>query len=347
MITYAILLFQTSNLGVYAKHTDPKFITRQKNRRCNRKSYSSTNPNSVTMSKHAPSTRPPKRKFIEKPITKKELKKQKKKEKRKLLKAQGKAPQPKSQKRNQKTIEDVFEEELKRRERKERKIKALEEFKEKRQHKYGRMREEEDRDLKERPDEYLWKRYCEWAGERLTEIERREEKWDEEQVLYVEDDGNEKRLVKTMKKIRHTVVHRALPKVSKEDRETTPGIETIAVSPNAMWVLKITKDLYLLGGKPVAKLFARHIKIWRQIKFLENHPDTPLGVGTPNRVFMVCERGAMDFGKTKLLFIDFRRDEKFRNVLDMQTTGDDLFHLIHKYARPYLKMKRMKIVVFL
>lgn len=70
----------------------------------------------------------------------------------------------------------------------------------------------------------------------------------------------------------------------------------------------------------IAKLFAKHIKIADQIKFLRNSR-TGIAVGTPQRLEDLMDDGALNISRLNRIIIDASHiDIKKRGVLEMKET---------------------------
>ncbi|ENH71025.1 Protein cms1 [Fusarium oxysporum f. sp. cubense race 1] len=71
----------------------------------------------------------------------------------------------------------------------------------------------------------------------------------------------------------------------------------------------------------VAKLFAKHMKVEEQVKFLQNHK-TGICVGTPARLMdLIDNAGALSLDNLKRLVVDASHiDQKKRGVMDMKDT---------------------------
>ncbi|ROT41728.1 hypothetical protein SODALDRAFT_343571 [Sodiomyces alkalinus F11] len=70
----------------------------------------------------------------------------------------------------------------------------------------------------------------------------------------------------------------------------------------------------------VAKLFAKHMKIEEQTKFLQTHR-TGIAVGTPARLMDLVDNGALSVAKLERIVVDVSHiDGKKRGVMDMKDT---------------------------
>lgn len=287
--------------------------------------------------------------------TKKEAKKELKKKVKKVTKKDTKNGAPKSDETKQKEelksrsgglLADEgkrLERQKKRQEKQAKKEKALLELKEKRKKFHQKERDVDDMKMREEPSLFLWEKYVAWAGEKLTNVEINTEQWKEDAVVYIENKGNIKPVLKQLKAMRTEISHGR--KKKPEQSQDIPGVEVLAVAAAALRAIKMCKSLYTLGKKPAAKLFARHMKLADQAKFLKINNVVPVGGGTPNRVCALLERSLMDFEHVKIFVIDCKRDEKFRSIFDQKETKKDLFTLIHNYGRQNLCEGRVKVVL--
>ncbi|GKT46021.1 protein CMS1 [Colletotrichum spaethianum] len=70
----------------------------------------------------------------------------------------------------------------------------------------------------------------------------------------------------------------------------------------------------------VSKLFAKHMKVDEQVKFLQN-TRTGIAVGTPARLMELADNGALSLEKLQRIVVDASHiDQKKRGVMDMKDT---------------------------
>lgn len=101
------------------------------------------------------------------------------------------------------------------------------------------------------------------------------------------------------------------------------ALAVVVVCASAERCLQVLKECKLLKIGPLAKLFARHMKLTEQVDFVtQKRP--PVGVGTPNRVLKLVEYFASD----ALILIDLSVDSKKRCIVDMKDTQQDVFALV-------------------
>ena len=80
------------------------------------------------------------------------------------------------------------------------------------------------------------------------------------------------------------------------------------------------------------KLFAKHMKLEEQVNLLRSG-GYPIGVGTPNRILKLAQRGSLNFSKTSLIIFDLNPNEMSFHVLNMLGgVSGDTFTLVRQYA---------------
>ncbi|CAM9152599.1 unnamed protein product [Heterosigma akashiwo] len=78
----------------------------------------------------------------------------------------------------------------------------------------------------------------------------------------------------------------------------------------------------LLSSCPVAKLFAKHMKIQEQQKLLKKC--APIAVGTPSRLLKLAQFGDLCLESTELIIFDMGKDVKQMTILDVNGVKEDL-----------------------
>lgn len=209
---------------------------------------------------------------------------------------------------------------------------------------HERHRLESDEMIRSSPAQFMWKSYLEWAGDKLTSIEKKVDKWTQEHVVSVEE-RDSATLIQLIKEV---VGHDYVEKGDwKKKKSALPGVACIALALSALRAVHLCKLVY--DGKPVGKLFSKHIKIEAQQEWLKKCCKdglAPSAAGTAKRVQRLVEEGAMTLKHTPVLVIDFHRDDKERNILDFPTLKEELFDFLHNYARPLIAEGKMKVVLF-
>ncbi len=119
-----------------------------------------------------------------------------------------------------------------------------------------------------------------------------------------------------------------IPKLIK--RKRNPQIRCLVVCASALRACDLRKPLAALK-RPVAKLFAKHLKLKEQIEYLSNS-NTTLGIGTPNRLLKLAQAKALDGifsdSKNALILIDLHKDVKNYSLLNMPVVSQDSFELL-------------------
>ncbi|CDF38742.1 unnamed protein product [Chondrus crispus] len=209
---------------------------------------------------------------------------------------------------------------------------------------HERDRQESDEMIRSSPAQFLWKRYLEWARDKLTSVEKKVDRWTQEHVVSVEsrDDATLIQLVKEV--VGHDYIAQG---EWKKKQNALPGVACIALALSALRAVYLAKGVY--DGKPVGKLFSKHIKIEVQQEWLRKCCKdglAPSAAGTAKRVQRLIEEGAMTLKHTSVLVIDFHRDDKDRNILDFPTLKEELFDFLHNHARTLIAEGKMKIVLY-
>ncbi|KAI9297847.1 hypothetical protein K502DRAFT_346635 [Neoconidiobolus thromboides FSU 785] len=120
----------------------------------------------------------------------------------------------------------------------------------------------------------------------------------------------------------------------------------LVLTPSAIRATSVVRELRDLSGKlPVGKLFAKHIKIPEQKKFLESFSFT-LGVGTPNRITKLIEMGYLDLSRLELVVIDLFKDAKNRNLFNIPECGKDFFDFHCASLSTLIKDNNVKVAFF-
>lgn len=218
------------------------------------------------------------------------------------------------------------------------------EAKRKRRLMHDQQRLQSDAMLRTSPGRFLWERYAQWAGDKLTSIEKKAEQWDADQVCSVEELED----VKLIDQIKEVVGADYVAQGNwKKKSSATPGIACIVLTPSAVRAAHLATNVY--DGKPVGKLFGKHIKISEQKEWVKrccSQGLAPSGAGTAKRVQRLIEDGDITLKHTSALVIDFSRDVRLRNILDINSTRDELFDFLHTQARERIAEAKMKVVLY-
>ncbi|PVU96242.1 hypothetical protein BB561_001307 [Smittium simulii] len=95
----------------------------------------------------------------------------------------------------------------------------------------------------------------------------------------------------------------------------------------------------------IAKLFAKHIKIEEQVRFLKAF-DYDVGVGTPARIRKLAEIGAIDFSKVELILLDCHQDTKTMTIMSLDDTRLVISELWKNTLLPLAQNNKLKLLLF-
>lgn len=211
----------------------------------------------------------------------------------------------------------------------------------KRRHvKHDAQREADDSLIRGAPHSFLWSKYVDWAGNKLTDVERIAEKWEGKSVTVIEDEGEN-----IMPKIKEICGGDYRTKTGWQ-KGNTAGVGVILLTMSALHATKISKSVY--DGLPVGKLFGKHSGIEMQKDWLKRASGRaliPTVVGTAKRIGRFVEDGDLILTHTSALVVDFARDSNLRNVLDINTTCVEFFKFLHDHGRQCINDGTMKVIL--
>ncbi|GBG26299.1 Protein CMSS1 [Hondaea fermentalgiana] len=135
----------------------------------------------------------------------------------------------------------------------------------------------------------------------------------------------------------------------KEHLDTKRKSTVLLVTRSAVRACDLLKTLSVLQ-RPVGKLFAKHMKLDEQVKYLQG-PGSALDVaiGTPNRLLKLAEASSLSnflSNPDAVIVFDLDRDVKNYHVLSMPAVGSDAFFFLRKFWLPQKAGSRAKIVIF-
>lgn len=208
---------------------------------------------------------------------------------------------------------------------------------------HERERETSDEMIRTAPERFLWEKYVEWAGSRLSTAEKKAETWSKEQVRKIEE-RDDKYLIQCVKEV--LGADYIAQGAWKSGAGAKPGVACIVLASSAVRAVELAKSVY--DGRPVGKLFSKHIKIEVQREWLATccaKGLAPSAAGTAKRLQRLVEEGDMTLGHTVALVIDFKRDNRERNILDFNTSRQELFDLLHNHARHLINEGKMTLLL--
>ena len=93
-----------------------------------------------------------------------------------------------------------------------------------------------------------------------------------------------------------------------------------------------------------AKLFAKHMQVAQQEQWLRETP-FPIAVGTPHRLQVLCEKGALRLNHTKLIVLDAHKDSKNFTVCTLPDTAPHCSEFLREQVLPALneRPKELKL----
>jgi len=134
------------------------------------------------------------------------------------------------------------------------------------------------------------------------------------------------------------------PKKKQEGRKPVkPGMRVLVVGEGAVRCIDIIKWLKEFKP-PIAKLFAKHMKLKEQIAFLKGSgptnldwSDSRLAVGTAGRYVGAAEAGALDCSQLQLVVLDMQRDVKNRDLFTNKDSRESTIKLLQKFVLPNME----------
>ncbi|XP_071994585.1 protein CMSS1 isoform X2 [Engystomops pustulosus] len=135
-------------------------------------------------------------------------------------------------------------------------------------------------------------------------------------------------------------------KLTKNHKEKK-SILMLVVCSSAHRTLELIKLLNVFrGDAKIMKLFAKHIKIKEQIKWLENNI-THIGVGTPGRIRALIEQEGFSVPSLKFLILDWNwRDQKLRTMMDIPEVKKETIELLASGPIAACRDGSLKICLF-
>ncbi|XP_077150252.1 protein CMSS1 isoform X2 [Ranitomeya variabilis] len=117
-------------------------------------------------------------------------------------------------------------------------------------------------------------------------------------------------------------------KLSKNHKEKK-SVLLLVVCSSALRTLELIKLTNAFkGDTKIMKLFAKHLKIKDQIKWLESNV-IHLGVGTPERIKALIEQDGLSLQSLKYLVLDWNwRDKKQRRMVDIPEVKKSMVELL-------------------
>ncbi|KAM8976171.1 protein CMSS1 isoform 2-T2 [Pelodytes ibericus] len=135
-------------------------------------------------------------------------------------------------------------------------------------------------------------------------------------------------------------------KLSKKHKEKK-SLLLLVVCSSAHRALELIKLINAFkGDAKIMKLFAKHIKIQDQIKWLGKNI-IHLGVGTPGRIKALIEQDGLSLESLKYLVLDWNwRDQKLRRMMDIPEVKKETLELLEGGILSASKEGSLKLGLF-
>ncbi|XP_043927309.1 protein CMSS1 isoform X2 [Protopterus annectens] len=121
----------------------------------------------------------------------------------------------------------------------------------------------------------------------------------------------------------------------------------LIVCGSAHRVLELIRLLTSFKGNcRILKLFAKHIKVEEQVKWLRNGINH-LGIGTPGRIKTLIEQDAISLDSLKYVIFDWNwRDQKLRRMMDIPEIQQDTITLLESGIIAACRAGSLKLGLF-
>ena len=146
-----------------------------------------------------------------------------------------------------------------------------------------------------------------------------------------------------------TFVNGCMMDASLLRRKEAPKISrpyVLVIAPSGIRAAELARQLHSFGPQCiVAKLFAKHLKIEDQIKFLQEKR-VRIAVGTPDRIQKLIENGALSLQNVELVVLDTTVDAKQRTIYEIPEVLESWTRLLDAHIGSRLAAKKTRIGVF-
>jgi len=148
----------------------------------------------------------------------------------------------------------------------------------------------------------------------------------------------------------NSFLNQAVPKWQKrmKNMTETPGSPLLLIiCSSALRAAQLNRDIAEFKREKckIAKLFAKHMKIKDQEKFLKKSV-IHIGLGTPKRMADLIESGCLKLEQVSHVVLDWSwRDSKLRQLRDVPEIKSDLMDLLQKLLIPAVKSGKAKIAL--
>lgn len=107
--------------------------------------------------------------------------------------------------------------------------------------------------------------------------------------------------------------------------------KVVYISPSAIGALDCLKNCQSLHAAcPIAKLFAKHMKVPEQAAYLREHP-VNVALGTPNRLLKLATEGHLDLSAVVVVALDMRKNPKHQSMVEIPDVARDWWRLWEQF----------------
>ncbi|XP_030852478.1 uncharacterized protein C3orf26 homolog [Strongylocentrotus purpuratus] len=133
----------------------------------------------------------------------------------------------------------------------------------------------------------------------------------------------------------------------KKEKTSNHSSIVLLLTSSAKRAVDLNRDTQAFKGTCVtAKLFAKHLRISEQEKYLSSHR-VQFAVATPHRVSSLLESGSFTMEDMKYVVLDWNwRDAKLRRFVDIPELKKDLFDLLRKHLVPAANKGQLSFGLF-
>ena len=182
--------------------------------------------------------------------------------------------------------------------------------------------------------DWFWAMFCEDQQEHMSTLELLEKPAPEQFVAVEPEQRISYDIAKTPALIRACLGKQAKAQLKETD------LQVLVLCGSAKRAVAVIREAKKIGA-PVAKLFAKHIKVEEQVEAL-GWPH-PVGVGTPGRINTLFATGHLS--TPKVVVIDMVANVKKMTMLDSADTRKDLMELVERYLLPGLRKGEIKVCI--
>ncbi|XP_077991760.1 protein CMSS1-like [Glandiceps talaboti] len=135
--------------------------------------------------------------------------------------------------------------------------------------------------------------------------------------------------------------------VSSEKYKRTNSPIILVITSSAKRAVELNREAVEFKGKcKTVKLFAKHMKVEEQEKYLNEHK-VHFGVGTPHRITTLLESKSLHLRYLKYIILDWNwRDIKSKRLIDIPDIKKVFLELLLKSLIPHVQTSKAKFGLF-